>query len=534
VILVPKIMPPPPPPPPPELPGFYYDPEKNRYFPIKGPIPGSSRSSFSSSSKHATHKAPHTSSTQEKSRSCCRKLRSRTSKLIQGREIDGHRVIASHNFKSSFTEEFRNIQASQPSVWRYKGTHKIGISDLKQVHVRVQTLEGECDSDIILTGSTNGSFSLCEVGRDGGYFDGEVEWSPDFVKNYVKGKSDEYNVMPGTVSRPTGGSVVMSSGISCIRLGPECSSHVANGGPIVGHALFTTLGSETSGGSIYTLGLVESLDLGPGILNTWSRLDEVASFKCTIWTAEYDYNRHRAIIGTNMGAALVDLATGRRSWFLRCKSDIFAQQIVNSRNLVLCGLRNGAIVSVDFREKGDRVSRTLIEHRIPYASSNKKVRNSSKEWFKVSGDIDPSLTIRMPSSISSLVSLQYDDQYFLASSMDGTMRLYDLRQLQRGSVQSYEGHVNSHSRIQLGVDPAERFVMSGGEDHKLRSWSIKSGKLLFEEKFCDSVLSSVCYQSCKGFKAEDEMNNQYKHECCMGAWLGSHDEGLFYMRWLYV
>lgn len=26
-----------------DLPGFYYDPEKNRYFPIKGPIPGSTR-----------------------------------------------------------------------------------------------------------------------------------------------------------------------------------------------------------------------------------------------------------------------------------------------------------------------------------------------------------------------------------------------------------------------------------------------------------------------------------------------------------
>ena len=28
-----------------DLPGFYFDKEKNRYFPIKGPIPGSSRSS---------------------------------------------------------------------------------------------------------------------------------------------------------------------------------------------------------------------------------------------------------------------------------------------------------------------------------------------------------------------------------------------------------------------------------------------------------------------------------------------------------
>ena len=28
-----------------DLPGFYFDKEKNRYFPIKGPMPGSSRSS---------------------------------------------------------------------------------------------------------------------------------------------------------------------------------------------------------------------------------------------------------------------------------------------------------------------------------------------------------------------------------------------------------------------------------------------------------------------------------------------------------
>lgn len=30
-----------------ELPGFYYDEEKNRYFPIKGPIPGAKSSSSS-------------------------------------------------------------------------------------------------------------------------------------------------------------------------------------------------------------------------------------------------------------------------------------------------------------------------------------------------------------------------------------------------------------------------------------------------------------------------------------------------------
>lgn len=57
------------------------------------------------------------------------------------------------------------------------------------------------------------------------------------------------------------------------------------------------MGSETSGGSVYTLDLVEPLNLGPGILNTWSGLEEIASFRGTIWTSEYDYNRHRAVIG---------------------------------------------------------------------------------------------------------------------------------------------------------------------------------------------------------------------------------------------
>lgn len=41
------------------------------------------------------------------------------------------------------------------------------------------------------------------------------------------------------------------------------------------------------------------------------------------------------------------------------------------------------------------------------------------------------------------------------------MRLYDHRLTKRGAVQSYGGHVNSHTRIQLGVDQSERFVMSG-------------------------------------------------------------------------
>ena len=34
----------------------------------------------------------------------------------------------------------------------------------------------------------------------------------------------------------------------------------------------------------------------------------------------------------------------------------------------------------------------------------------------------------------------------------------------------------------------------GGEDCNLRLWSIKSGKLLFEDKFCNTIPSTVCWR----------------------------------------
>lgn len=42
------------------------------------------------------------------------------------------------------------------------------------------------------------------------------------------------------------------------------------------------------------------------------------------------------------------------------------------------------------------------------------------------------------------------------------INLYDHRQIKKGPVQTYEGQVNSHTRTQLGTDPSEKFLLSGG------------------------------------------------------------------------
>ncbi|KAG8385041.1 hypothetical protein BUALT_Bualt03G0000200 [Buddleja alternifolia] len=121
--------------------------------------------------------------------------------------------------------------------------------------------------------------------------------------------------------------------------------------------------------------------------------------------------------------------------------------------------------------------------------------------------------------------------------MDGSIKLYDSRLIQRGAVQSYEGNVNSHTRIELGVDPSEKVVMSGGEDCYLRLWDMKSGELLFKDKFINSIPSAVCWPRIGGVrgvlepKYDDQDYRSYWQDHCLGAWIGSY-EGIFYMDWL--
>ncbi|KAK1285197.1 hypothetical protein QJS10_CPB20g00353 [Acorus calamus] len=151
-------------------------------------------------------------------------------------------------------------------------------------------------------------------------------------------------------------------------------------------------------------------------------------------------------------------------------------------------------------------------------------------------NVDPSSSFRMSSSVCSLVSLQSDDRYFIGSSMDGCINLYDLR-LQKGAVQSYRGHMNSHTHLQLGVDPSETFVMSGGEDFGVRIWNIKTGKLLFGE-LLTSVPTTVCWplSFSSGMPGQLERRTYLENRSLdlnhnWGAWLGS-EEGLFYMQWM--
>ncbi|XP_022146543.1 uncharacterized protein LOC111015736 isoform X2 [Momordica charantia] len=503
---------------PPDLPGYYYDAQKNRYFPLKGPIPGASRTSSSSSSAH-DHKRISKSTPRVYS---CSKADLRTVKLIQDRELYGD-VKGKCNFK----EKFQNLQASKPVVWKYHGTDRIGDSALQEIPINVHTSEGQMESSVLLTGNRNGSLSFFGVGEGDQHIGRGVNCSPEIVWP-SNGENQVFEKVPRDIWQLSGASLQMSSNISSIKLFKKRFPLVHDDVSDIQHALISTLGSDTSGGSVYILNLVEPLDFNRSIPLIRRRIHEVASFNCSIWTADCGSSGGRAVIGTSMGAASVDMGTGRISWILHGKSDVFALQLIHSETVVLCGLRNGMIVTVDTRERQEVVKR-LLRHRIPYSPVGRNSRTSSQQWFKLTGNIFPSCTVKMPSSISSLASLQFDDRYFLASSMDGTVRLYDHRLIQRGAVQTYDGHANSHTRIQLGVDPSETFVVSGGEDCYFRLWNIKSGKLIFEDKFVDAVPSTICWRRAERFlRGQDGYRGWEEH--ISGAWLGSQG-GLHYVSW---
>ncbi|KAK9067444.1 hypothetical protein SSX86_014773 [Deinandra increscens subsp. villosa] len=505
-----------------DLPGFYYDAEKNRYFPLKSPIPGASSRNSSSASTSARKTPPK--STEGKYGQ--QEMAAKVVKMVHMRELYGNSIV-SNKKKMNFQEQYQNIRTSKPTIWKYQGTERIADAALEHVYVNIQTRDGLVESELLLTGGLNNTFSSYIAGCVGEHAGYGTHHMPDVVQP-LNIENQTSLKPPRLLWNSIGASTLMTSNVSCIKVSRN-SYHpeATNVDSSVSHALITTLGSETSGGSVLSINLSEPLEYVPGVDVLGQRIAFISSFpNFTIWTADCNFNGNRTVVGTDSGAALVHTESGRRSWIFRSKSDVLSLQFDYSGNIVLCGLRNGAILTVDTRQKPqDLHDRHLPKHQIPFPSlkrsESSSVRSKKREnkWFEARGNIQHSRMVFMPSSVSYLAALKLHDQYFLAGSMDGTVQLYDHRLTQRGAVQMYAGNVNSHTRIQMGVDPSERFVMSGGEDFYLRLWRLKSGEMLYEDKFMNSVPSVVCWP--RG----DGGSNRQNH--FPGAWLGSR-EGLFY------
>ncbi|GAA0148185.1 hypothetical protein LIER_36666 [Lithospermum erythrorhizon] len=383
-----------------ELPGFYYDEEKNRYFPIKGSMPGSSR-------KRKPSPHPPAPKTTQLSGSF-RRQSIRNNELLQVREVCGN-VIASRKGKINFQMEYEKRRASQPLIWKYHGTERTFDQALDQAKIDIYTSDGITTSNIMVAGGSYGSLSFYETRRVIQEPDYLVYYTPDLTWPLVAREQIDLVGLPRDLGRCPLETLNMRSDISCIKTLPKHSVSDTN-------FLITTLD-----GSVYNLRLRGHVNYSSG---EWTQMDKVTSLNRTIWTADCNSDGSRAIIGTNLGAYVVNTETRTGEYLCRCESDVLSVQVDLSGNVILCGLRNGAILTLDIRQKPRGHTAKLTRHKVSYPlpkQAHRPVGNFSKQWFEVKGNIVQRHTVFLPSSVSCLASLKLYDQYFCASSMDGSV-----------------------------------------------------------------------------------------------------------------
>ncbi|XP_042412941.1 DDB1- and CUL4-associated factor 4-like isoform X2 [Zingiber officinale] len=515
-----------------DIPGFYYDSEKNRYFPTKGPIPGSKRppsaSAASSLAKRAANGKLSSPDQDYLIHKSCKRKHLKSSVLLQFRELHG-RSIFSNRHRCNFEQEYQKLQASRAKIWRYSDSAGVSGSALEQLSGIVQTPIGLEQKNILPVGCRNGYLCLYDVSTSTHSLDYSSECTPEFIWPSSEKQIQQDSAIASLWHLISPFPILSSTIISIKRLRRNCPDG-AESVPSF-NALLSTFGSEAIGGSVCILKLDQPIDQHyPSLCSQIVQL--VSLDRTTIWTSDCNPQGTQAVIGSNRGSGLIDLESRKVSWLYHNGSDALSQQFVHPGNIVLSGHRNGVISSIDIRQKQSRIP----EHAFGYprrlnfdtkfrGHPFRNEKSTGNQKYKSGRNLNSSDVVYMPKAVCSLVALQSDDQYFLASSLDGSINLYDRRLLKKGAVQSYAGHVNSYTHLQLGVNPSETLVVSGGEDCFLRIWSIKSGELVFGEKVSNSKLTSICWPKTLTCFTEDSCMSNHS----LGAWLGSPD-GLFYMH----
>ncbi|KAI0357498.1 hypothetical protein OH77DRAFT_106624 [Trametes cingulata] len=139
---------------------------------------------------------------------------------------------------------------------------------------------------------------------------------------------------------------------------------------------------------------------------------------------------------------------------LRCESDVFSVRF-QSQDLMYIGMRNGNIERWDLRQ--------------PNNPPDSIVNMSQKHGGTPGAPIQ---------------HLRLIHQYgLLIETMRGDLEVHDLRYLRDATpLLQLQGHVSSYEhKLGLAIDPSEDFVFVGGGDNRLRAWSLRTGQPLHTE-----------------------------------------------------
>ncbi|KAG0615975.1 hypothetical protein M758_5G080700 [Ceratodon purpureus] len=537
-----------------ELPGFYFDPELNRYFPLprERGRSGTVQSLHGGASSSKQGKCTQDSSKEQLAGNDHGRNPS-VLQLLQAREHNSG-INKTSSSDRGFRRQFLEGQAAHPQVWDYDGTEKWADGALQQLRVTCQTAEGEKESDILVLGGSSGRFALCGTTLANGTraLSAGIMHPRRTISADASSQVAEERVPPGLWPIE---STQFSSRITAIkRLGEGSNDNSAHPQR---SAILTTLGSGEASGSLYVL----SLKQGPEIQD-WDRnyplpfqIQLRVKTQSSIWTAESSPSGLAASLGMDGGAGLVTLERNEVTWLCRSSSAVLSQQFDKDGNLLFCGFRNGVISTIDLRKpapkesgmhhesvvtrrnsngtrfKGAFYPAMKNQQRTPHSSSTHGIGKQGNKHRVDDYYCSHTKVMRMGSAICSLFLLQNDENYLLASAMNGVIQQWDRRMVENGAVRTYEGHNNSHTMLQLGVDPTETLLVSGGEDCVVRIWSLTSGRLLHAEKNLSTPASCICWPTSMRLRSQGGYWEEppFESNFSWGFWFGSSD-GLHYMH----
>ncbi|KZT09248.1 uncharacterized protein LAESUDRAFT_722980 [Laetiporus sulphureus 93-53] len=174
-----------------------------------------------------------------------------------------------------------------------------------------------------------------------------------------------------------------------------------------------------------------------------------------VWNAHL-YDRRLLLGAAKKAYVLLDIEIGRGSQTLETGSDVLAVHLDN--HLAYTGTRHGLINRFDTRIN-TRTRQTLLDQRFQRTTSSITHLNIVHDWE------------------------------LLVSTIRGDLETHDMR-FMRGAtpLMQFHGHVNSYSfPLGLAVDPQEDFLFAAGQDHIVRSWSLRTGQRVISPADCACI-----------------------------------------------
>ncbi|KAM8920865.1 DDB1- and CUL4-associated factor 4 [Pelodytes ibericus] len=413
----------------PELPGFYYDPEKNRYFRL---LPGHNNSN------------PLTNELLQQQ--AMERLRK---KML---EDDKHRNISPRPGLNAPGLVMAQRIGLLPSTTYCRRAHELKVSCMKRKNVFIDspgsTGPGTHNYDLIMADSTcQWIFAVNDIENG-------------FVKYGLLGLDGLCKDIATVCSHENPYYINKKVNAACWASLTSLDSHVlypftenvVTPSPRLQNELFCQfcLCLRGKSGSDGTITIIPACLLMNQRAEREDGLPEVLySFKVDnhVWTCAWCTNPALGEIcaaGLTKQFMVLNSVTDKRNVF-SLASDVLAQHFAKQSVVLYNGCRSGEAFGIDLR-----------------------LPSTSRKWTK---------TVSLTHS-SSIVSLQLlrDENYLMASDMSGGIKLWDIRMSR--CVKSYMGHNNSYAILPLHVSEDEGLLLAVGQDCCTRIWSLQDAKLL--------------------------------------------------------